>query len=155
VRVLGVEKAIDFLLEFGGAELYIAKRPQERGRLARLIGPVKAAELAEAADGLPSRIPLAKEWLARTLLTQGLPVAEVARRLRLCDIARYFLHGKVAEKDGEVERAYREAVKLLTDISAGRASLAIAGVEPEAAGGGSVRISTPDRVFTRDSLGGL
>lgn len=86
VRVLGVEKAIDFLLEFGGAELYIAKRPQECGRLARLIGPVKAAELAEAADGLPSRIPLAKEWLARTLLTQGLPVAEVARRLRVSDV---------------------------------------------------------------------
>lgn len=97
---------------------------------------------------------LANSYLAPQLVTPFATTPPVLVKA-VCDIARYFLHGKVAEKDGEVERAYREAVKLLTDISAGRASLAIAGVEPEAAGGGSVRISTPDRVFTRDSLGGL
>jgi hypothetical protein len=86
VRVLGVELAITFLLEFGGAELYLAKRPQERGRLTQLVGPVKASALAEAAEFLPKRIPLAKAWIARTLLTEGHSVADIARRLRVSDV---------------------------------------------------------------------
>jgi hypothetical protein len=86
VKVLGVDLAMVFLMEFGGAELYIAKRPQERGRLAQLVGHEKAAELALAAEFLPRRIPLAKAWMARTLLTQGHSVADIARRLRVSDV---------------------------------------------------------------------
>lgn len=69
-----------------------------------------------------------------------------------CDLARYFLHGKAAEKDGPVERAYDEAVDWLKDVSKGLVSLDAEGVSPVQAGGGSVKASAPDRVFTRDSL---
>lgn len=69
-----------------------------------------------------------------------------------CDIARYYLHGKAAEKDGPVERTYDEAVSWLKDVSKGVVTLDVEGVAPAQAGGGSVQASAPGRVFTRDSL---
>lgn len=69
-----------------------------------------------------------------------------------CDIARYYLHGKAAEKEGPVERAYNEALAWLKDISKGLTALDAEGVAPAQAGGGSVKASAPGRVFTRDSL---
>lgn len=71
----------------------------------------------------------------------------------MCDIARYYLHGKSAEKDGPVERAYNEAVAWLTSVSKGVVTIPDAeGVAPVQAGGGSVKASAPGRVMTRDSL---
>lgn len=96
----------------------------------------------------------ADTYLAPALITPFVTAPPVLIKA-VCDIARYYLFGKAAEKDGEVERSYREAVKLLGDISTGKANLSQSGVAPEAAGGGAVKISTPDRVFTRDTLGGL
>ncbi|QDY99065.1 DUF1320 domain-containing protein [Nitratireductor mangrovi] len=68
------------------------------------------------------------------------------------DIARYYLHGKSADKDGAVHRAYQEAMTWLKDVAAGRIQLEAEGVLPEQSGGGSVRAKASDRVFTRDSL---
>lgn len=68
------------------------------------------------------------------------------------DIARYYLHGKSAEKDGAVHRAYQEAMAWLKDVAAGRIQLEAEGVLPDQAGGGSVRAKTADRIFTRHSL---
>lgn len=69
-----------------------------------------------------------------------------------CDVARYYLHGKAAEKDGPVERAYSEAAAWLKDVSKGLIALDTEGVAPAQAGGGSVKASAPNRVFTRDTL---
>lgn len=69
-----------------------------------------------------------------------------------CDIARYFLHGKAADKDGPVERAYKDAVAWLKDVSKGVVTLDVEGIAPAQAGGGSVKASAPGRVFTRDSM---
>lgn len=68
------------------------------------------------------------------------------------DIARYYLHGKAAEKDGPVERAYNDAADWLRDVSRGLVELSTGGETPPPAGGGSVKSSAPGRVFTRDSL---
>ncbi|MFN3938714.1 MAG: helix-turn-helix domain-containing protein [Gemmobacter sp.] len=81
VRVLGTDLAIEFLLEFGGAELSVNQRPQPRGRLARLVGIERARALGAVAGDLPRRVPLAKPWIAAVWRTRGLPVAEIARRL--------------------------------------------------------------------------
>lgn len=71
----------------------------------------------------------------------------------VCDVARYYVHGKAAEKDGPVERAYAEAVAWLTSVSKGVVTIPDAeGVAPAQAGGGSVKASAPGRIFTRDSL---
>lgn len=69
-----------------------------------------------------------------------------------CDIARYYLHGKAAEKDGAVAIAYGEATGWLKDVSKGLVTLDVEGVAPAQSGGGSVKASAPGRVFTRDSL---
>jgi phage gp36-like protein len=71
----------------------------------------------------------------------------------VCDAARYFLHGKSAEKDGAVARAHAEAVSWLKDVARGLVSIDAEGVQPAQAGGGTVKAKAGDRVFTRDSLG--
>jgi phage gp36-like protein len=68
------------------------------------------------------------------------------------DIARYYLHGKSADKDSAVTRAYNEAVAFLRDVSKGLVQLSAGGEAPAAAGGGSVKASAPGRVFTRETL---
>lgn len=83
-----------------------------------------------------------------------LPLAVVPPVLtkNACDIARYYLHGKAAEKDDPVSRAYAEAIGWLKDVSKGVVTLEAEGVAAPQAGGGSVKASAPGRVFTRDSL---
>lgn len=74
------------------------------------------------------------------------------------DIARYYLHGKAAEKDSPVTRAYNEAVAWLRDVSKGVVRLDLgdgSGTEPAAAGGGAIRANPSSRVFRRDTLRGL
>lgn len=84
VQVLGEGLAFEFLLRFGGAELYLSPTPKGRSEAEKLIGAEKVAELA--ALGLPRRVPTAKPWLATVMKTQGLPVAEIARRLHTSDV---------------------------------------------------------------------
>lgn len=71
------------------------------------------------------------------------------------DIARYYLHGTAAEKDGAVARAYGEAVSWLRDVAAGRVKLDDGGAAPEPAPGGSGRVAGGRPVMTRDSLRGF
>lgn len=87
VEVLGIDGAKDFLMEFGGAELYLATRPTGRSRLAKVIGIEKAAALAVAAEHLPARVPVAKQWLAHVFYHQeGLSKADIARKLHTTDV---------------------------------------------------------------------
>lgn len=85
VRVLGQALALQFLLEFGGAELYLAKTPQGSSRAEELLGPEHFAALSQL--GLPRRVPTAKPWLARVLKQEGLSHAEIARKLHVSDVS--------------------------------------------------------------------
>lgn len=87
VEVLGVDGAVEFLLTFGGAELYVAANPKGRGKVERIFGMDKAAALAAMVERLPRRVPTAKPWIAQVLRTRGLPVAEIARRLHATDVS--------------------------------------------------------------------
>lgn len=87
VRILGVQGAIEFLLSFGGAEVYLTSSPKRRARLVEMIGSDKAAELSEAIARLKVRVPTAKPWIARCLKVEGLSIAEIARRLHMSDNA--------------------------------------------------------------------
>lgn len=69
-----------------------------------------------------------------------------------CDIARYYLHGKAAEKDDAITRAFNEAQNWLENVSKGLVTLEAEGVPTPQTGGGSVRAVAANRVFTRDSL---
>jgi len=71
------------------------------------------------------------------------------------DIAMYYLMGDTAEKDGSWDRAYREAMAWLVDVSKGLVQVDEEGIAPAQTGGGAVRTTPGDRVFTRDSLRGM
>ncbi|WP_322895197.1 MULTISPECIES: helix-turn-helix domain-containing protein [unclassified Yoonia] len=87
VHVLGVDQAIEFLMTFGGSELYLSPNPRGNSRLCQLVGQDKAAALGRACAGMPKRIPTSKPWIAKVWRSKGLPVAEIARRLHVSDVA--------------------------------------------------------------------
>lgn len=86
VDLLGLDAAIDFLLAFGGAELYHPDDPKGGSKVAKVIGLHKARKLAAASPVLKSRVPIPREWLAKALYAKGLPVAEIARTLHVTDV---------------------------------------------------------------------
>lgn len=75
---------------------------------------------------------------------------------KMCaDLARFYLHGKAAEKDSPVALAFNQALAWLKDVAKGLVSLDEAGTPPAQAGGGAIRAKPNDRVMTRDSLRGM
>ncbi|ORE87816.1 DUF1320 domain-containing protein [Aurantimonas sp. 22II-16-19i] len=70
----------------------------------------------------------------------------------VCDIARFYLWGNSAGKDGEVERNFEIARSWLKDVSRGLVQLDVEGEPPAQPEGGTVRVVAPERRFTRDSL---
>lgn len=103
VDVLGVDGAVSFLLQFGGADLYIARNPQSRGRLTQAIGVEATKALAEMV--LPRRIPTGKPWIARVMHARGLPVAEIARTLHVTDVSvRSWLREPAADGSGDARQ---------------------------------------------------
>lgn len=87
VEALGQDMAVTFLLEFGGAEIYLATSPKSRSRVAKLVGWDKAVALAQLSERLQRRVPLANKWIAASLKARGLSVADIARRMRASDVA--------------------------------------------------------------------
>ncbi|RWN30126.1 MAG: DUF1320 domain-containing protein [Mesorhizobium sp.] len=71
------------------------------------------------------------------------------------DLARYFLHGEAADKDSIVTRNYNAAIAWLKDVAKGLVAIDDGGEIPEQAGGGAIKTSAPNRVFTRNSLRGM
>lgn len=90
VKVLGAELAVQFIPQFGGAQLYLAEDPKEKSNVEKLLGFDKVKELA-ARPSLQRRIPLAKRWLAEMLDWKGYSKAAIARTLRVFDstVSRY------------------------------------------------------------------
>lgn len=136
----------DLIDRFGLAELV-----QLTDRMNR---PATAEDDAVIGRALDDASAFADSYLARAA---QLPLSPVPPQLvkAASDIARYYLHGRAAEKDGEVERAYKEAVALLRDVAAGKAALLQDSTPAAQPGGASVQAVDPNRVFSRESLGGL
>ncbi len=82
------------------------------------------------------------------------PVPSILTRMS-GDIARFYLYGKRADKDGEVERAYKEAMAWAKDVARGLVELEQAGQPAEQTGGGTIRTEAPAKTFSRDSLKGM
>ena len=84
VEVLGPDLAVQFILQFGGADLYLSAQPRGRSACEALVGPDKARALAaHPAMQMVQPVPLARKWLVQMLAWQGLPHAEIARRVRV------------------------------------------------------------------------
>ncbi|WP_442771783.1 helix-turn-helix domain-containing protein [Paenirhodobacter enshiensis] len=104
--VLGLDLTVEFLLHFGGTELYIPVNSKGRGELVALVGDERAAALAERIDRLPSRVPTGKPWLAEVFQSRGLSVVQIARRLHVTDVAvrRWFRQAE-AERQRQAQRS--------------------------------------------------
>ena len=87
VRVLGTDGAIEFLLTFGGGEIYLTTTPNRRARVVELVGLERASALAAAIGQMKVRVPTAKPWIARCLRAQGVTVADIARQLHVADVS--------------------------------------------------------------------
>ncbi|AVL53266.1 helix-turn-helix domain containing protein [Roseobacter denitrificans] len=91
---MGVETAIEFLLNFGGAEIHLTTKPSRGGMVERVIGYEKTKRLVEVSINSKHRVPLANKWLAQCLYCQGLSIAAIARRVRRSDTTvRKYLRG--------------------------------------------------------------
>lgn len=87
VRVLGVAKTVELLLELGGAEIYLSPTSNGSSRLSQIIGREGAAALADRLGAAQTwRIPTARRWVALQLADQGLSKAAIARRLHVTDV---------------------------------------------------------------------
>lgn len=83
-----------------------------------------------------------------------LPLASVPPLLSplAADIVFYYLHPHGAPE--EVRSRYRHAVQVLEGLAKGTVRLDVAGAEPTAPGE-RPRVEGPDRLFSRDKLGGF
>ncbi|MFK5980860.1 MAG: helix-turn-helix domain containing protein [Rhizobiaceae bacterium] len=82
VDILGKTLAAEFFLAFGGAEIYLAKKPTEVSMVAQMIGVEKVGKLAKELGGMHAKVPLAKRWSAEHYLSQGWSIAKIARSVR-------------------------------------------------------------------------
>ena len=82
--LIGIDLTVAFLMQFGGAGLHIPSRPLEDHELVVLLGRENVERLARATN-IPSRIPLAKPWLAQYFRAKGDAVATIARKLKTSD----------------------------------------------------------------------
>ena len=86
VEVLGADLAVEFLLQFGGAELYLPDDPKGQGALEKFVGTEKAKALAiHPSRAAQRRVPIANRWLAAMLQWKGYSTAHIARTLRVSD----------------------------------------------------------------------
>ncbi|MGY6411727.1 MAG: helix-turn-helix domain-containing protein [Alkalilacustris sp.] len=84
---IGPRLTVRFLPRFGGADMTFSLRPTRRSALVQALGQEAAQALCDRADQLPRRVPIGNPWLTGALAAEGLPVAEIARTLRVSDTA--------------------------------------------------------------------
>jgi len=103
IDALGIDKAAEFLLSFGGAPIYLSDSPGARSQVAAAIGAEGVRALKERlGESTIQRVPTADKWLARYFEWQGLKVNEIARRLRTSNVTvRKYL------RDGDDARQLR------------------------------------------------
>ena len=130
----------DLVDRFGSAELI-----DLTDRADPPAGAIDATVLGKALDDADELID---SYIANRY---DLPLATVPAALVkiAADIASYYLFSDSPTE--QVRDAFEDAVKLIKDISAGRAKLDVAGAEP-AREGSTIKTSAPARVFTETNL---
>lgn len=88
VSAVGVERAIDFLLAFGGSYIYLSENPQERSPVQALIGRDAAIKLAKELGSGSLRCPTAKPFIAQHFkYNKGMTTNAIARKLHSSDVS--------------------------------------------------------------------
>lgn len=119
----------------------------------RVNKPASTIDAVMVARHVADADSLINSYLAkRYQLPLTVPVPAALTKVAV-DLAWYFLLGDTVEKDSSAALAHREALSWLKSVSAGTVVIEGAGEALQSAGGGQVKTSAPNRVFTRDSLG--
>jgi len=88
IDALGPELTVKFLLEFGGARLYLASDPAGRSEVEALLGRKRLEALCALRPGETIRVPTARRWLAHVLVrVEGLSKNRIARTLHVSSSA--------------------------------------------------------------------
>lgn len=107
VRLIGLAATMDVVRTYGGTRLHIAKRAQDNGALASLIGLDKAAVLSRQYGGDRPTIPMATVALTelrnRRMRAQraSLSVRELALANRMSERHAYRIVGGADQADDE------------------------------------------------------
>ncbi|OLF81259.1 hypothetical protein AWH62_00870 [Maricaulis sp. W15] len=86
VDALGAEEAERFFLALGGSDIYLPIKSSPRSLAARTIGADRVEKLADAMGAGYYKVPLARQWIARSMAARGAHYAEIARTVR-ADVA--------------------------------------------------------------------
>ncbi|WP_339745622.1 hypothetical protein [uncultured Maricaulis sp.] len=86
VTALGVADAERFFLALGGSDIYLPAKSSPRSMAARTIGADRVEKLAAELGPGYIKVPLARKWVARTMMARGESYAEIARTVR-ADVA--------------------------------------------------------------------
>jgi hypothetical protein len=88
VAVLGPDLAIDFLLRFGGARLYVPSQPGGRSAAEKMIGAERLRLLSlRLGERLTHRVPIGNRWIVAALAARGASVGDIARTVRVTDVS--------------------------------------------------------------------
>ncbi|WP_411832322.1 phage protein Gp36 family protein [Pseudoxanthomonas mexicana] len=135
-------------------------------------GAWPADDVAAASEALASIqrfIVQADGEVDARLAQRGYPLPQDAAQFPILTvwaraIARYHLHrqrDKTSEETGRIERDYRDALRALDQVAAGKLSLGVndplapAPADPDDPGTGSTRLISNERMFSRKTLGAL
>lgn len=102
VEVLGPDGAVEVLLEFGGATLYLpTEHTKGDAMLSRLVGQDQALALGKRFGGGHIKVPVAKRWIARHLRSaHGMTISDICRKLHVTEpTVRGYCKGVVADRD--------------------------------------------------------
>ena len=86
VNSLGLEKAVAFLLAFGGSYIYLSENPPDRSPVALQVGAAEAALLARTIGTGSIRVPTGKPFLAAVFRSKRYTVNQIARELHVTDV---------------------------------------------------------------------
>lgn len=120
----------------------------------RVNKPATTINAVTVTERIADAVSLINSYLAKRY---QLPLTDVPPVLKTyaIDIAWFLLHGDAAGKDHPARMAFNDAKAWLKFVSVGDVVIEGAGEIIAPAGGGQIKTSEPNRVFTRDKLEGF
>lgn len=102
VTAIGIEKAVAFLLAFGGSYIYLSDNPQDDSKIVTVIGKAATIALAKRVGVGGLACPVGKPFIAAHLkYNKGLNTNDIARELHTthATVRKWLKTGETAQLD--------------------------------------------------------
>ena len=90
-NLIGTAATLRLIELHGGCRVYVPRKPTERSRFSRELGPEAARALGAAMGGDCLQVPLAHAWLVKVYTLRRESAAQIARRLKMTENTVYVL----------------------------------------------------------------